>query len=154
MSLGDTNLRGPVRNNVRFKAPQFGIEAALGFVNANRLGKELAEWLHLRLGAVGFAVSIPLEEDWGWAMEAREGSQRFLIGCGNVQGSTSDWLVFAEARVGFLDRISGRTPLGDAPRRLCLHLDAALRKEPGVSEIQWFRVGPDGAERDHGERPV
>jgi hypothetical protein len=54
-------------------------------------------------------------------------------------------------------RLFGRAGETSAPRRhvvQSLELDAALRAEPSVSEIEWFVTDSNGQELDHAPHPA
>ncbi len=146
-----------IRTNVRFKSAAFvEQEHEAGHVHPGRFGSELAIWLRERLEECELMVSEPTPEDWGWVLIVRHTNRSFFLGCGNVDGEDQRWLVFAEPPpVGFFDRLWGG---GDEAAEavtldLCRTIDAALRSEPSISDIEWFATDDEGQELEHAEHP-
>ena len=123
-------------------------------MNSERYGYALASWLSARLSERGVQVEVPVAEDWGWFIDATHDGRLARLGCGNVEGSITEWLIWIEGeRPGLLARLFGRAPIL-APIAITAMVDRALRSSPSVDEIEWFRVGPSGQELDHASTPV
>ena len=149
------------RNVVRFVAPRFGPtsepdDAASGL---GRGADALAAWLADGLRRANVAVDATAPEDWGRRLELTCDAQRLWIGCGPVDGSDATWLLWIEPRGRRLvDRIRGHG--GEASERVAAAqgitiraVDALLRADGGISEIEWHRVDADQQELDHGPTP-
>ncbi|HUQ84627.1 MAG TPA: hypothetical protein VM076_25970, partial [Gemmatimonadaceae bacterium] len=78
------------------------------------------------------------------------------IGCGNVDGSVTEWLIWMDVlRPGVLSRLFGRR--GTEPNAVygvAAAIHGALAASPNAGEIEWFRVGPRGEEMDHAQTPI
>jgi hypothetical protein len=86
------------------------------FINPRCFGGDFASWLRERLQARGIAVSEPIQEDWGWAMIAPFGGNRFTLS------------------IGVMDESIGRTP---AEWRVGVSYERPLN---GLRA--WFRSAP------------
>jgi hypothetical protein len=144
-----------MRNHVRFRSAEFSPpDPEPGQVNSERYGYALASWLSARLSERGVTVEVPVAEDWGWFIDATHDGRLARLGCGNVEGSITEWLIWIEGeRPGLLERMLGRGNAG-TPIAITAMVDRALRSTPSVDEIEWFRVGPSGQEHDHAATPV
>ena len=143
-----------LRDHVRFRSPRFrSLEPMAEQLNPGRYGKELATWTAEQLSRAGLIVSAPQEEDWGWYLTFGAPARKFFLGCGNVDDEEEQWLIFMHERPGFLNWLSGRTDDSEPKIRIVQTLEAALRAEPSVSEMEWFREGPGGEEIDHAPHP-
>jgi hypothetical protein len=95
-------------------------------------------------------------EDWGWILGVEQDGRVVRIGCGNVDGSVSEWLIFVDVtRPGLFARLTGR---GAGPPNVTYGIVAAihgaLQASAHADEIEWFRVGPRGQELDHAATPI
>lgn len=144
-----------MRNHVRFRSVAFSPpDHEPGQINSERYGYALARWLSARLSERGVQVEVPVAEDWGWFIDAAHDGKLVRLGCGNVEGSITDWLIWIEGeRPGLLARMFGRGSPG-APIAITAMVDRALRSASSVDEIEWFRLGPAGEELDHASTPV
>src|SRR5574338_572697 len=142
-----------MRDHVRFRSTEFSPPDVEPYqVNTERYGYALATWVAKRLEERGMRCDPPVPEDWGWLLGVAAEGQTVLVGCGNVEGSVSEWLIWLETRrAGMLARLIGRIG-AEAPNAVfgvTTLLHTALHASPSVGEIEWFRVGPGGEEIDH-----
>ena len=123
-------------------------------VNAERYGYALVSWLSARLTERGVQVEVPVAEEWGWFVDATHDGRLARLGCGNVEGSVTEWLIWIEGeQPGLIGRLLGRDGPG-VPIAITSIVDRALRSSPSVAEIEWFRMAPGGEEIDHGATPL
>ncbi|HUQ82021.1 MAG TPA: hypothetical protein VM076_12805 [Gemmatimonadaceae bacterium] len=146
-----------MRDHVRFHSVEFTpADAEPGQINIERYGYTLAMWVAGRLKERGFEVDQPIPEDWGWLLGAQNDGQIVRIGCGNVDGSVTEWLIWMDVlRPGVLSRLFGRR--GAEPNAVygvAAAIHGALAASPNAGEIEWFRVGPRGEELDHAQTPI
>ena len=91
-------------------------------------------------------------------MGVRNDGQVVRVGCGNVDGSVSEWLIWLDAvRPGLIARLLGRGGSSVAPNALfgiAAALHSALAANTSANEIEWFNVGPRGEEVDHAATPL
>lgn len=147
-----------MRTHVRFHSPEFTpADVEPGQINTERYGYVLATWVAARLQERGFSADHPIAEDWGWLLGVAHEGEVVRIGCGNVDGSVSEWLIWLDVvRPGLLARLLGRaasaTP--NALYGIAAAIHGALSASPAAGEIEWFNVGPRGQEIDHASTPV
>ena len=148
-----------MRDHVRFRSDAFTPPAAEpGQINTERYGYALATWVAARLQERGFEADVPVPEDWGWLLGVANDGQVVRIGCGNIDGSVSEWLIWLEVarRPGPLARLFGRRRGGapNAAYSVTAAVHSALQASGHADEIEWFRVGPRGQEIDHAATPI
>ena len=147
-----------MRDHVRFRSSAFTPpDVEPGQVNIERYGYALATWVAQRLTERGFEVEFPVPEDWGWLLGVAQHGRVIRIGCGNVEGSVSEWVIWLEVvRPGRLARLLGRSRDGtpNAAYGIIAAIHGALQSSGHAQEIEWFRVGPRGEELDHAATPI
>lgn len=147
-----------MRDHVRFRSVEFAPpDVEPGQINAERYGYALASWVGERLEERGFEVDAPIPEDWGWLLGVKNNGQIVRVGCGNVDGSVTEWLVWMDVlRGGVLSRLLGRRGAGEpnAVYGIAAAIHGALAASPNADDIEWFRVGPRGEELDHAATPI
>lgn len=155
--MTELSVPDDMRDHVRFHSTEFSPPDVEPYpVNTERYGYALATWVAKRLEERGMSVDPPVPEDWGWLLGVVNDGQTVMVGCGNVEGSVSEWLIWLEARrAGVLARILGRSAgQPNALFGITALLHGALQASPTVAEIEWFRVGPRGEEVDHAATPI
>ena len=147
-----------MRDHVRFRSSEFTPpDAEPGQINTDRFGYTLATWVAARLKERGFEADPPVPEDWGWILGVVHDGRVVRIGCGNVDGSISEWLIFLDVgRPGMLARLTGRGRASgpNAAYGIVAVIHSALQSSSHADEIEWFRVGPRGEELDHASTPI
>jgi hypothetical protein len=147
-----------MRDHVRFRSTEFTPPTVEpGQINTERYGYSLATWVAARLRERGFEADAPVPEDWGWFLPIVLDGRAVRIGCGNVDGSVSEWLIFLDvARAGMFARLTGRTRESgpNAAYGIVAVIHSALQSSGHADEIEWFRVGARGEELDHSPTPI
>ena len=149
-----------MRTHVRFHSVEFTPpNTEPGQINTERYGYALAAWVAARLQERGFEADLPVPEDWGWLLGVANDGQVVRVGCGNVDGSVSEWLIWLDAvRPGLIARLLGKGGSSSrAPNALfgiAAAIHSALTANTSANEIEWFNVGPRGEELDHADTPV
>lgn len=147
-----------MRDHVRFRSSEFTPPTAEpGQINTERYGYSLASWVAARLKERGFEADAPVPEDWGWFLGIVHDGRAVRIGCGNVDGSVSEWLIFLDvARPGMFARLTGRARESgpNAAYGIVAVIHSALQSSGHADEIEWFRVGARGEELDHSPTPI
>ena len=105
--------------------------------NPGRYGKALAQWLMERLKQRGVAVEGVIPEDFGWVVMLSRKPFMLWLGCGNTDGSTSEWSVFPVAETTMLQRLCKRADPAPEIERLKAHLSELVLSIPGVSNVVW-----------------
>lgn len=147
-----------MRDHVRFRSSEFTPPTAEpGQINTERYGYSLATWVAARLKERGFDSDSPIPEDWGWILGIVHDGRVVRVGCGNVEGSVSEWLIFLDVvRPGILARFMGRARESgpSAAYGIVAAIHSALQASSNADEIEWFRVGARGEELDHSPTPI
>ena len=148
-----------MRDHVRFHSVEFTPpDVEPGQINSERYGYALATWVARELTERGFEVDQPTPEDWGWILGVANDGRIVRVGCGNVEGSVTEWLIWMDVvRMGVLARLLRRGAGSGEPNAvygIAAAIHSALRASPEAEEIEWFRVGPRGEELDHAETPI
>jgi len=98
-------MKAQVTFETEFFKPEPGEEE---MTNPGRFGQALAVWLQQQLGARGVAVEGVVSEDVGWVVMVSRKPFMLWLGCGNTDGSTTEWSVFPVAEVPFFQRLFKR----------------------------------------------
>lgn len=105
--------------------------------NPERYGKELAQWLAERLKERGVLIEEVVPEDFGWVVMISRKPFMLWLGCGNTDGSTTEWTVFPIAELSTLQRLFKRVDPAPEIERLRTHLVELVPSIPGVANIVW-----------------
>ena len=149
-----------MRDHVRFRSEQFAPPDVEPWqIGSERFGYALATWVAAALGARGFAVDIPVPEQWGWLLDVRQDARVVRVGCENVEGSVTEWMISLETidGAGAIRRLLRRASSPAAPNAaygIAAAIHGALHGNPHTSEIVWFRLGPTDEEIDHADSPI
>jgi hypothetical protein len=115
-----------------------------GLINPRCFGEDLAAWLKQQLArfpALGFEISEPIQEDYGWGLWALRGKDPFWIALSHVgdrpQEEPAHWVVFVEYDPGpnLLKRIVHR-PDRQALVQLRERIRLVLASSTAVKTIQ------------------
>lgn len=149
-----------MRDHVRFRSDQFAPPDVEPWqVGGERFGYTLALWVSACLGERGFTPDLPVPEAWGWQLGVNHDGRVVRIGCENVAGSVSQWLIWLDVAEngGPLRRLLRRSTAAASPNAvygIAAAIHSALHANPHTSEIEWFTEGPRGEETDHAGTPI
>ena len=102
-----------------------------------RYGKALAHWLAAQLKMRGVAVEGVISEDFGWVIMVSRKPCMLWLGCGNTDGSTTEWNIFTVAEVSTLQRLFKRIDPSPEIEELQIHLVELVSAIPGVANVIW-----------------
>ncbi len=105
--------------------------------NPGCYGKALAQWLAKRLKERGVAVEGVIPEDFGWVVMVYRKPFMLWLGCGNTDGSTTEWRVFPVAETSTLQRLFKRVDPAPELEKIKIHLSELVPSIPGVSNVVW-----------------
>jgi len=105
--------------------------------NPGRFGKALAEWLAERLKERGVSVEGVIPEDFGWVVMVARKPFMLWLGCGNTDGSTTEWSVFPVAEPSLMQRLFRRIDPTSEVEKLKAHVAELVPLIPGVSNVIW-----------------
>ena len=127
--------------DILFETDRFNLsKVGQHFINPCCFGEDLAAWLRLKLIERSIEVREPYQEDWGWELPARNGSDsHYLCMSGNSDESSKnkdegEWRIIIEKRrsIGQRLRGTGKINTGDAMVRT---LQEILGAEPSIREV-------------------
>jgi hypothetical protein len=125
-------------NQVWFTSPFFAVEAGEDArTNPGRYGKALAQWVSERLKQRGVPVEAVLPEGFGWVVVVSRKPFLLWVGCGNEDGSSDRWSMFAVAEPGIWQRLFGRVDPRPAVAELEAHLVAIVANVPDARDVVW-----------------
>src|SRR5690606_7994391 len=97
----------------------------------------LAKWLAEHLKERGVSVEDVLPEDFGWVVLVARKPFMLWLGCGNTDGSTTEWSVFPVAELSLMQRLfRGIDPTSEV-EKLKAHVAELVPLIPGVSNVVW-----------------
>ncbi|MBN8282943.1 hypothetical protein [Zoogloea sp.] len=105
--------------------------------NPGRYGKALAQWLAAQLKARGVSVEGVIPEDFGWVVMISRKPFMLWLGCGNTDGSTTEWNIFPVAEVSTIQRLFKRIDPSSEIEELRIHLVELVFAIPGVANVVW-----------------
>ncbi len=105
--------------------------------NPGCYGRSLAHWLRDQLVHRGVSVEEVLPEDFGWVVMVSRQPFLLWLGCGNTDGSTSEWIIFAAADLSLRQRLFGGPDPSAAVEQLWRHVQAVVPGIPGVRKVVW-----------------
>jgi hypothetical protein len=101
-------------------------------------GHRLLNWLREELGKIGWEVTEPDAEDWGWYVYARKDDADYLVGAsGEMEGDTlpTDWIVQIHKRRTFIQKLTGKNKLsGDDS--LTGEIENIVRRDANVAKVE------------------
>lgn len=105
--------------------------------NPGCYGKALALWLAARLKERGVFFEGVIPEDFGWVVMVSRKPFMLWLGCGNTDGSTTEWNIFPVAEVSTLQRLFKRLDPSSEIEELRIHLVELVPSIPGVANVVW-----------------
>jgi len=105
--------------------------------NPGRFGNALAEWLAERLKERGVSIEGVIPEDFGWVVMISRKPCMLWLGCGNTDGSTTEWSLFPVAEPSLLQRIFKSVDPASEIEKLKSHLIELVPLIPGVANVVW-----------------
>ena len=110
------------------------------FINPCCFGEDLAAWLRIKLVDKNIEVFEPYQEDWGWELPAKHGSDSYyLCMSGNSDGSSTnedegEWRIIVEKRRSIWQRLRGDGKIA-ADDRMARIIEEFLSGEPAVRGV-------------------
>ena len=105
--------------------------------NPGRYGKALAQWLAENLRERDVAVEDVLHEDFGWVVMVSRKPYVLWLGCGNTDGSTTEWNVFPVVEFSIMQRLFKNKNPTQEIEKLVAHLTELVPSIPNVTNIVW-----------------
>lgn len=105
--------------------------------NPGRYGRSLAHWLKDQLVGRGVSVEEIIPEDFGWVVMVSRKPFLLWLGCGNTDGSTTEWSIFPQAELSLTQRVFSRPDTAAAVRELWAHVQVLVPTIPGSRNVTW-----------------
>lgn len=102
-----------------------------------RYGEALARWMQQRLEARGVITEGVIAEDFGWLVIVTRKPFLLWLGCGNIDGSTTEWSLFPAVESSLAGRLFGRQRQREALDALWRQIEAIVPGIPDVANIRW-----------------
>ncbi len=128
-------------SSILFKTDRFNLsKVGEHFINPSCFGEDLAAWFRSKLMEKSVDASQPYQEDWGWELPAKYGSDAYyLCMSGNAEDSSAnnnsgEWRIIIEKKRSIAQRISGKGKItaDDGMMRL---VEDILRSEPTIHDV-------------------
>src|SRR5438132_147920 len=127
--------------DILFKTNRFNLsKVGEHFINPCCFGEDLAAWLRIKLVDKNIEVFEPYQEDWGWELPAKHGSDSYyLCMSGNSDGSSTnedegEWRIIVEKRRSIWQRLRGDGKIA-ADDRMARIIEEILSGEPAVRGV-------------------
>lgn len=125
-------------DDVTFTTTFFAVEPGEDAqTNPGIYGKALAGWLAARLRERGVPAEDATPEDWGWCVTVKREPLAVRVACANVDGSATEWRVFAFAERGPLQWLRRAGDPRAEVAALRAQLAAIVPTIPDVGAIEW-----------------
>jgi len=126
--------------DILFKTSRFNLsKVGEHFINPCCFGEDLAALLLAKLSDRNIEVRQPYQEDWGWELPAKQGSDSYyLCMSGNSDNGANkdegEWRIIVEKRRSIWQRVSGagKIALDDAMVRL---IEEILSGESTIRDV-------------------
>lgn len=124
---------------VTFKSSAFQAELdEEELINPGRHGRRLAKFMREQLTTRGWKVREPYAEDWGFRVEIDHPAFDLWLGCGNVDDSPGEYLVFIEPQRPFILKFPfKKISTVEDVTRLREAVRAILEESPECQEVTW-----------------
>jgi len=138
-----------IRHHLWFKTDKFEIVPGEDDeTNPLCFGKQLAEWLRIKLISCGYEVEPVIPEDWGWCVMCSRKPFMLFVGCVSMhdyavskpsdpipKGNDVVWTCTVFAEQSLLGRIFKRIDTAEAVEKLFSQIHIALSSEPDITFI-------------------
>jgi hypothetical protein len=120
--------------------------------NPGCYGKQLANWLRIKLIEKGYDVEDVIPEDWGWCVMCSREPFMLWVGCGSTLdqeqnaddprplGKDITWSCFVTAEKPLLRGLFKRIDTTSAIEKLHKDLEAIFKAEPSVTLTQDYKA--------------
>jgi hypothetical protein len=101
-------------------------------------GEGVLSWLRDELAKIGWDVTEPDAEDWGWYMMVQKIGTAYLVGAsGVVEGGTppTDWIVQIHKQRSLLDKLTGKNKQADDDL-LASEIENIIRHDASFTKIE------------------
>jgi hypothetical protein len=127
--------------DILFETRRFNLSTVgAHFINPCCFGEDLASWLRDKLALKGVDVSSPGQEDWGWYLIVKSGTDKYFLGMsGNSTGNSAtpddgEWRIIVEKSRSVMQRLAGKGKISANDAMFTL-VKSILEEEPEFREV-------------------
>src|SRR5260370_28769465 len=127
--------------SILFRTSRFNLsKVGENFINPCCFGEDVATWLRTKLIDGRIEVRQPYQEDWGWELPAKDGSDSYyLCVSGNSDESSAnrdmgEWSIIVEKRRSLSQRLSGQGKIS-VNDKMARAIEAILSREPTIGDV-------------------
>ena len=127
--------------DILFETDRFNVsQVKEHFINPCCFGEDVAEWLREKLAEKGAVTGTPGQEDWGWYLFVKQGSERYFVCVTGfhkeeaLNANDGEWRIMVEKRRSMWDKLRGRNRITDGEFILSL-IEGILREQPDIRNM-------------------
>ena len=100
-------------------------------------GEGILNWLREKLCSVGYEVTAPEPEDWGWYVYVKDRGNSYLVGASSDldQPAPREWTIQIHRERSLTDKLFSRNELTDNDA-LSARIEAFIRESSGAQDVQ------------------
>ena len=100
-------------------------------------GEGILIWLREKLLGVGYEVTAPEPEDWGWYVYVKDRESSYLVGASSDldQSAPREWTIQIHRERSLADKLFGRNKLVDNDA-VSARIEAFIRESCGAQDVQ------------------
>lgn len=126
--------------HILFRSDRFNLsKSGEHFINPCCFGEDLAAWLRPKLAEKNVETAPPHQEDWGWELPARTGTDSYyLCMSGNADNPGNDegeWRIIVEKRRSIWERLTGEGKIL-ADDTVVTLIEQILSNEPNINNLR------------------
>ena len=128
--------------HILFKTDRFNLsKVGEHFINLCCFGEDLAVWLRQKLTEQGIETSQPYQEDWGWELPAKSGTDSYyLCMSGNSdelpdRPDEGEWRIIVEKKRTIVQRIKARGKI-KVDDEMLLWITETLKGNSGFRDVR------------------
>ena len=121
---------------VTFTSSQFDAAAETPNPINSIAGESVLNWLRDKLHTIGYQVTTPATEDWGWYIYVKDGENSYLVGASSdlAQPAPREWTIQIHRERSLTDRLFRRNTLADTDA-LSARIEAFIRESGGAQDV-------------------
>jgi hypothetical protein len=101
-------------------------------------GKGLLIWLGEQLTKVGWEVTEPDAEDWGWYIFAQNSGSTYMIGASGEMASgtpPTDWIIQVHKNRTFMEKLTGKNKLSEDDL-ITREIESIVRRDTSITKVE------------------
>lgn len=131
-----------MKTQVTFRSNKFPpYEGEEKQINPSLWGKRLAEYLVVKLKAMGIETHEVIAEDWGWYIPIKNDGFRLAICCGHQFGEDDEFLCFTDPAKPVIRRLFRKIDVTEQLGRVVSALEQILSTDSDIKNVEWTDIG-------------